>query len=67
MLDEAVADGKPFFLGVAPAIPHVGIASNGSGTFVPVPVPKWANAFSDKIVPRKYFNPKQVSVSSGFY
>ena len=63
MLDQAVDGGKPFFLAVAPAIPHVGIAANGSGTFLPVPVPKWANAFSDKTVPNKTsnFNPNRVS------
>lgn len=67
MLDEAVNDGKPFFLAVAPAIPHVGIASNGSGAFLPVPLKKWADAFSDKKVPNTTnFNPKKVSVSHKF-
>ncbi|KAF2260108.1 putative arylsulfatase [Lojkania enalia] len=52
---------KPFFLSVAPAIPHVGIAANGSGAFVPVPVKKWADAFSNKSIPdTENFNPNEV-------
>lgn len=67
MLDKAVNDGKPFFLAVAPAIPHVGIASNGSGAFLPVPLKKWADAFSDKKVPwSPNFNPHKVSTSQKF-
>ena len=50
MLDTAVKDGGPFFLMIAPAVPHVGI--NSSGTFYPVPQTKWANAFPDQKVPR---------------
>lgn len=52
MLDEAVKGGNPWFLTVAPAVPHVGINSTTGLTFDPSPQTKWANAFSDQIVPR---------------
>ncbi|KAL9114548.1 MAG: hypothetical protein Q9227_001629 [Pyrenula ochraceoflavens] len=49
-IDEAVNAGKPFWMGVAPAVPHVGIGKGGS--YNPIPQKKWKGAFSDKIVPR---------------
>jgi N-acetylglucosamine-6-sulfatase len=63
MLDEAARSNKPFFMAVAPAIPHVGIAANGTGSFMPVPVKKWANAFREMTVPKSpSFNPNKVSL-----
>lgn len=62
MLDKAVKADKPFFLAVAPAIPHVGIAANGSGGFAPVPLKKYENAFSNMTIPNTpNFNPDKVS------
>jgi len=52
MLDEAANAGGPFFLTIAPAVPHVGLNSTGKGTFAPIPQKKWANAFPDAKVPR---------------
>jgi N-acetylglucosamine-6-sulfatase len=53
MLDTAVTAGNPFFLTVAPAVPHVGInASKPGDTFFPIPQYKWASAFPDAKVPR---------------
>ncbi|KAJ6437391.1 arylsulfatase [Purpureocillium lavendulum] len=53
MLQRASSDDKPFFMVVAPAVPHVGINATGNGqTFFPIPQDKWKRAFSDKIVPR---------------
>ncbi|EXJ71432.1 uncharacterized protein A1O5_05240 [Cladophialophora psammophila CBS 110553] len=60
MLNQAAKAQKPFFLTVAPAVPHVGIRAKGSGTFMPIPQKKWENAFSSETVPRvKNFNPKK--------
>jgi N-acetylglucosamine-6-sulfatase len=59
MLDEAVNRGKPWFLTIAPAVPHVGINATSSGTFFPIPQAKWAGAFPDEIVPRTpNYNPE---------
>ncbi|KAH8799680.1 alkaline-phosphatase-like protein [Xylogone sp. PMI_703] len=67
MLDTAVKGGKPFFMTVAPAVPHVGINASAKGeTFFPIPQTKWANAFSDKIFPRtpNWNNPIEASGAS---
>lgn len=66
MLDTAVNDKKPFFLTVAPAVPHVGINASGNGeTFFPIPQPRWADAFPDAKVPRTpNWNPKEPSGAS---
>ncbi|KAJ5152395.1 hypothetical protein N7492_010690, partial [Penicillium capsulatum] len=62
MLDEATKSDKPFFMAVAPAIPHLGLNASGHGTHWPVPLPKWAHSFNDKQVPRtKNFNPKNAT------
>lgn len=67
MLETAVKSGKPFFMTVAPAVPHVGINASVKGeTFFPIPQAKWSNAFSDKIVPRtpNWNNPVEASGAS---
>ncbi|KAJ6151757.1 hypothetical protein N7470_006885 [Penicillium chermesinum] len=66
MIDTAVSDAKPFFLTVAPAVPHVGINASGNGeTFFPIPQPRWADAFPDAKVPRTpNWNPKEPSGAS---
>lgn len=66
MLDTAVNDDKPFFLTVAPAVPHVGINASGNGqTFYPIPQPRWANAFADVKVPRTpNWNPNHTTGAS---
>ena len=59
MLETAVNGGKPWFLTIAPAVPHVGINATGGGTFVPIPQKKWADAFPNEIIPRTpNFNPE---------
>ncbi len=61
MLDKAATAGKPFFLTVAPAVPHVGLRSDGKGSFAPIPQKKWANAFPNAKVPRtKNWNPQNI-------
>ncbi|KAI5455611.1 alkaline-phosphatase-like protein [Mariannaea sp. PMI_226] len=59
MLETAVNAENPFFLVIAPAVPHVGINASVSGdTFFPIPQDKWANAFPDEVVPRNpNYNP----------
>lgn len=65
MLDTAVYDGKPFFLTVAPAVPHVGINSTTETPYLPIPQPKWADAFPAARVPRTpNWNPEQASGAS---
>lgn len=65
MLETAVSDGKPFFMTVAPAVPHVGINSTTETPFLPIPQPKWADAFPDARVPRTpNWNPHQASGAS---
>lgn len=65
MLDTAVNDGKPFFMTVAPAVPHNGINSTSGRPFFPYPQPKWANAFPDAQVPRTpNFSPDEPSGAS---
>lgn len=65
MLDTAVKDGKPFFLTVAPAVPHMGINSTTGQSFFPIPQPKWENEFSSEKIPRTpNFNPPRVSGAS---
>lgn len=63
MLDTAIEDGKPFFLVVAPAVPHVGINSTNKGdTFFPIPQTKYEDAFADQIVPRTpNWNPEDLT------
>ena len=63
MLDTAVEGGKPFFLVVAPAVPHVGINSTKKGnTFFPIPQAKYAHSFADEIVPRTpNWNPEHLT------
>lgn len=65
MLETAVYDGKPFFMTVAPAVPHVGINSTTETPYLPIPQSKWADAFSDAKVPRTpNWNPEQASGAS---
>lgn len=65
MLDTAVNDGQPFFLTVAPAVPHVGINTTTGESFFPIPQPKWADAFSDAKIPRTpNWNPSEASGAS---
>ncbi|CAL5874789.1 uncharacterized protein PFLUO_LOCUS9091 [Penicillium psychrofluorescens] len=65
MLDIAVEDGKPFFLTVAPAVPHMGINSTTQETFFPIPQTKWENAFTNEKVPRTpNWNPTEASGAS---
>ena len=53
MLETALQGKAPWFMTVAPAVPHVGINASGNGqTFFPIPQEKWANAFFDEVVPR---------------
>lgn len=67
MVETAIGDEAPWFMVVAPAVPHVGINASGNGeTFFPIPQQKWANAFSDKVVPRtpNWNSPTQESGAS---
>ena len=68
-LDEAHQAGKPFFLGVAPAVPHVGITATTGHTYLPIPQDKWKDAFSEKEVPRdaKNWNPDTVREPTCFF
>ena len=52
MLNKAVGTGKPWFLTIAPAVPHVGINASSGDSFAPVPQEKWINAFMVEQVPR---------------
>ena len=65
MLDEAATAGGPFFMTVAPAIPHLGLSATNDSTFWPIPKPKYANAFSGKMVPNTAnFNPSNATGAS---
>lgn len=65
MLDRAAEDGGPFFLTVAPAVPHNGINSTTGKPFFPIPQPKWEDAFPNEKVPRTpNWNPSQASGAS---
>lgn len=65
MLDTAVNDGQPFFLTVAPAVPHLGINATTKRHYFPIPQVKWANAFPNEVVPRTpNWNPSRASGAS---
>ncbi|KAI0123938.1 arylsulfatase-like protein [Xylariales sp. AK1849] len=76
LLDEAVEEHKPFFLGVAPVAPHADIWApgfvDGNHTDIrdvvfsaPVPERRHAHLFQDARVPRtENFNPDQPSGAS---
>lgn len=65
MLNTAVDDGNPFFLAVAPAVPHIGINATTGRQFLPIPQPKWTDAFADAKVPRTpNWNPYEPSGAS---
>ncbi|KAJ6786545.1 hypothetical protein PWT90_07546 [Aphanocladium album] len=58
-LDNGIASGKPFFLGVAPIGPH-GDSSQGNGFAAPIPADRHKDLFPDVQVPRRpNFNPDQ--------
>lgn len=64
-INEAVQANKPFFLGVAPAVPHLGLNATGKGSFPPIPQDKWKGAFADAKVPRNpNWNPDKPSLVS---
>ena len=77
-LDDAVEDGKPFFLTAATVGPHANVVQTGefiNNTFLetgatlsaPVPAKRHAHLFPDAIVPRTpSFNPANVSSSMDF-
>ncbi|KAE8446758.1 hypothetical protein EG329_011663 [Mollisiaceae sp. DMI_Dod_QoI] len=65
MLDEAATAGGPFFLTVAPAIPHLGLSATNKSTFWPIPKPEYADAFSNATVPNTTnFNPSNATGAS---
>ena len=67
MLDTAVEAKKPFFMAVAPAVPHVGINASSGLTFFPIPQAKWANAFGNHQIPRTpNFNPATQNMGASF-
>jgi N-acetylglucosamine-6-sulfatase len=73
-LDDAVAAGRPFFLGIAPTAPHSNVNIKDTlidGNFTehsvtqapPIPAERHRHLFEDVIVPRTpHFNPKEVRV-----
>ncbi|KAJ5604411.1 hypothetical protein N7510_009565 [Penicillium lagena] len=62
MLDTAVNGGEPWFLTVAPAVPHVGINASNGEVYFPIAQPEWADAFPDAKVPRTpNWNPTEPS------
>ncbi|XP_044724648.1 sulfatase domain-containing protein [Hirsutella rhossiliensis] len=62
-LDDALAAGKPFFLGVAPIGPH-----SGPGFSMPSPAERHKDMFPGVKVPRKEnFNPDQIRSSAVNY
>ena len=62
MLETAIKANKPFFMAVAPAVPHVGLNASGPGSFFPIPQRKWENAFKNATVPEKpNWNPDTTS------
>ncbi|TDZ40492.1 Arylsulfatase [Colletotrichum spinosum] len=72
-LDDAVAEDKPFFLGIAPTAPHSNVPSNTVDEGVPdgkragfatppIPAARHAHLFPDVVVPRtENFNPDKES------
>ncbi|TEA12122.1 Arylsulfatase [Colletotrichum sidae] len=72
-LDDAVAEDKPFFLGIAPIAPHSNVPSNTVDEGVPdgkragfatppIPAARHAHLFPDVVVPRtENFNPDKES------
>lgn len=65
MLNTAVNEEKPFFLTVAPAVPHIGHKTTTGQPFFPVPQHKWADAFQNETVPRRpNWNPTRPSGAS---
>lgn len=58
-LGDAIAAGKPFFLGVTPIGPHANLDANGFTT--PIPAERHENLFPNVKVPRtRNFNPTKV-------
>lgn len=61
-LDDAIEDGSPFFLTIAPMAPHSQVVTSPGESTKPVPKEKYADWFPDAKVPRKdNFNPDVVS------
>lgn len=69
-LDDALAAGEPFFLGVAPIAPHSEtlLADDGGVAFYdPIPAERHRNLFPDLKVPRTpHFNHDEFSQHGGF-
>jgi hypothetical protein len=68
LLDNAVSDGKPFFLTLAPIAPHSNINpldGNGGAFTEPIPAERHRDLFPDAMVPRtENFNPDAPSGGS---
>ena len=64
-LDEAIADGGPFFIGVAPIGPHTQLTPLDNSIFhLPVPAERHQDLFPNLTAPRgPSFNKLQVSLS----
>jgi N-acetylglucosamine-6-sulfatase len=64
LLDDAVSDGKPFFLTLAPIAPHSDVNPYVlDGAFTePIPAERHKNLFPNVTIPRtENFNPEKVS------
>ena len=67
MIDKAAEAGKPWFMTIAPSVPHAGINASDGTTYFPIPQDKWKSSFGDAKVPRNPdWNPSEVKMGASW-